>query len=191
VAAFTTPSEPALAELVGTFDAFVPEAAGLLSWAVRDRDGARARLARRYWRWAAHETRATGGHGPGSPPAELAAHGAWLLLEACGAAFDPSSGAAGGLRLFDELWLREPLARAFRARGAEDPLAWRLAARVRAMLAHPHVARAGEGERAWPEFLADADARFAAGLPAGAHREEAPDWLALAPSLASEETQVG
>src|SRR6185436_15393021 len=107
---------------------------------------------------------------------ERAAHSSWLLLDACGAAFDPGAPAARGLQLFDVLSLREPLANAFRVHGAEGDLAWRLAARVRALLAHPDVHAGGE---AWQAFLADDDARFAAGIAPGEEPRVPPAWLAL------------
>jgi hypothetical protein len=108
--------------------------------------------------------------------AERAAHAAWLLLEGCGAKFEPAASASRGLRLFDELSLRETLANAFRALGAEGDLAWRLAARVRALLAHPDAHAGGE---AWRAFLADDDARFAAGVAPGEDPRVPPAWLAL------------
>ena len=109
-------------------------------------------------------------------PAERAAHSAWLLLESCGATFEPAAAAARGVRLFDELSLREPLASAFRTHGAEGDLAWRLAARVRAMLAHPGAHAGGEP---WLAFLADPDACFAAGIAPGEDPSEPPAWLEL------------
>jgi len=108
--------------------------------------------------------------------AERAAHAGWLMLEGCGAMFEPGAGASRGLRLFDELSLREPLAEALRALGAEGDMPWRLAARVRAMLAHPDAHAGGE---AWRTFLADDDARFAAGMAPGELPERAPAWLEL------------
>lgn len=115
----------------------------------------------RLWRW-------TG--------AERAAHTAWLLLEACGAVFEPEAAPARGLRLFDVLALREPLANAFRRHGAEGDEAWRLAARVRALLAHADARSGGE---AWRRFLDDEDARFAAGVALGENPLEPVAWSEL------------
>lgn len=111
--------------------------------------------------------------------AERAAQAAWLLLEACGTTFGPEDPRAASLRLFDELRLREPLARAFHAHGAEGDHLWRLAARVRALLAHAAAgaARATAGDRA--AFLADPDARFAANLREDAPFTRVPEWLTL------------
>jgi hypothetical protein len=111
-----------------------------------------------------------------SAPAERAAHAAWLWLEACGAAFDPGEPAARALRMFDELRLREPLASALRAHGAEGDHAWRLAARVRALLAHGGAETDGAS---WQAFLADEDARFAAGLTPGDMPRVPPAWWEL------------
>ncbi|MFM8559650.1 MAG: hypothetical protein ACKOC6_08645, partial [bacterium] len=62
-----------------------------------------------------------------------------------------------------------------RAHGAETEYAWRLAARVRARLAHSGAT--SDPER-WAAFLADPDARWAAGLGAAATPADAPAWLA-------------
>jgi glycosidase len=166
VAAYADHTSAARAALLDALEPLAREAAARLTWPAPDSGRARRRLAGRLGTWAA--LRAETG------PAERAAHAAWLLLEACGAAFDPEPAAAGrALRLFDELRLREPLASAVRAHHAEAGEAWRLAARVRALLAHP------DAPADWPAFLADEDARFAAGLDAGASRTEAPGWLEL------------
>jgi len=68
------------------------------------------------------------------------------------------------------------VARAARAHGAEGEDAWRLAARTRALLAHPE---AGADAKAWSAFLADDDARYAVGLAQDASATEAPGWLLL------------
>jgi len=152
------------------FDRLTREGERLLSWPARDRAAARARLAARLERWhgLAGAARGTG--------AERAAHEAWLLLEGCGEAFTPGRGCASGLRLFDELSLRDAVARAARAHGAEGEASWRLAARVRVLLAYPDAI----AERApWRALLADDDARYAAGLAEDATPKEAPAWLAL------------
>ncbi len=112
-------------------------------------------------------------------PAEVAAHAAWLLLEASAAAYADPSSATMALRLFDELRLREPLANALREHGASGDHAWRLAARVRAMLAHPAATAIPRTTARWQALLADADARFAAGIDADARPEDAPDWLSI------------
>jgi hypothetical protein len=168
------------------FDAIVAEAGRRLSWPAARANEARTRFASRLSRWHAVEgsTRGTG--------AERAASEAWLLIEACGAAFDMmrASGApfdmgrasdspvpsSAALRLFDELWLRDAVARAARSHGAEGEEAWRLAARVRTLLAHPDAAA---DPRAWRALLADDDARYAAGVPADAAVAAAPAWLGL------------
>ena len=129
----------------------------------------------------AADGRMSAGRPPGTRPSpwsapERAAHTAWLLLEASGAAFDPEAAVERGLQLFDVQSLRQPLANAFRAHGAEGDLAWRLAARVRALLAHPDAHAGGEALRA---FLADDDARFAAGIAPGEDPSVPPAWLAL------------
>ncbi len=116
---------------------------------------------------------------PPAPAAERVAHEAWLVLEACGEAFAGSPGPPAALRLFDELRLREAIVRAVRARGAEGDHAWRLAARVRALLAHPRAVAPDAKLADWQVFLADADARFAAGLPEVADPADAPAWLAF------------
>ena len=59
---------------------------------------------------------------------------AWALADAL--ATDAGSGAA---HLFDELHLRSALAEIFSSLGAEGKNSWRLAARVRVLLAHPRV----------------------------------------------------
>src|SRR5262245_17572869 len=182
VARLAGSADAAAGALLDTFDALLPEASARLSWPARDRDGARARLARRFRRLAA--TAAADREGA---PAERAAHAAWLLLEGAGAAFESTPDAVPGLRLFDELWLREPIARGLRAHGADEPLSWRLAARVRALLAHPRIVAGPGTSDEWRAFLADDDARFAAGLSATAPLREAPEWLALPGHLASEE----
>jgi hypothetical protein len=87
-----------------------------------------------------------------------------------------------GVRLFDALGLRAIVAEAARARGADSEHGWRLAARVRALLAHPRaLADAG----AWSALVADADAAWAAGLEPGATTAQAPDWLDLPARLAA------
>jgi hypothetical protein len=151
------------------FDALVGEAERRLSWPAAGTAAARARLAVRLRRWHGLEVSARG------TGAERAAAEAWLLLEACGVAFAPT-GSGGGLRLFDELWLRDAVARAARAHGAEEEDAWRNAARVRALLAHPD---AGTELRSWRVLLGDDDARYAAGLSEDAAATEAPGWLRL------------
>ena len=152
------------------FESLVREAERRLSWPASGLTAARARFAARLKRW----------HGLAGPArgsgAERAAGEAWLLLEGCGAAFTAADGQAAGLRLFDELWLRDAVARAARAHGAEGEDAWRLAARTRALLAHPE---AGADAKAWSAFLADDDARYAVGLAQDASATEAPGWLLL------------
>jgi len=151
------------------FDALVGEAERRLSWPAAGTGAARARLAVRLRRWHGLDVSARG------TGAERVAAEAWLLLEACGVAFAPT-GSSGGLRLFDELWLRDAVARAARAHGAEEEDAWRNAARVRALLAHPD---AGTELRSWRVLLGDDDARYAAGLSEDAAATEAPGWLRL------------
>ena len=173
------------------FDALVREAGRLLSWPTPGESAARARFASRLGRWHALDDEARGAG------AERSAGEAWLLLEACAAAFvaaAPDGVEAPGvrsaaLRLFDELSLRDAVARATRAHGAEDEDAWRLAARVRTLLAHPDVgrvapARAGEAPAAWRALLADDDARYAAQLAEDAPAADAPAWLTLPVRLA-------
>jgi glycosidase len=151
------------------FDALVGEAERRLSWPAAGTAAARARLAVRLRRWHGLDVSARG------TGAERVAAEAWLLLEACGVAFAPT-GSSGGLRLFDELLLRDAVARAARAHGAEEEDAWRNAARVRALLAHPD---AGTELRSWRVLLGDDDARYAAGLSEDAAATEAPGWLRL------------
>ena len=168
----------------------VAEAGTRLSWAAGDRERAAERLGERLAaldrldaeaapRPAADHVSAgeasVASPSPWSAP-ERAAHSAWLLLEACGAAFDPAAAAARALQLFDALSLRAPLANAFRAHGAEGDGAWRLAARVRALLAHPDVSTDRE---AWQRFLDDDDARFAAGWAPGEVPRTPPAWSEL------------
>src|SRR5262249_14762044 len=62
---------------------------------------------------------------------------------------DTSTAALEGVRLFDELSMREAIARALRDRGAEGERAWRLAARVRALLAHPRAGSATATSEEW------------------------------------------
>jgi glycosidase len=83
------------------------------------------------------------------------------------------------LRLYDELSLREAIARAARAHGAEVEHSWRLAARVRALLAHPHAVSRSAGARSWQALLDDDDARYALGLGDDASVARAPAWLWL------------
>jgi hypothetical protein len=187
------------------FDALVLEAERRLSWRASETAAARARFAARLGRWHALEGTARGAG------AERAASEAWLLLEACGNAFaagaeapvrgarEPraavaaaagdgsATGPAAALRLFDELLLRDAVARAARGHGVEGEDAWRLAARVRAMLAHPD---AGANAQAWRALLADEDARYAAGLGEDATAAEAPRWLRL-PSNVTEPSTPG
>jgi hypothetical protein len=91
------------------------------------------------------------------------------------------AGRPGGsaLRLYDELSLREAIARAARAHGAEGEHSWRLAARVRALLAHPHAVSRSAGAGSWQALLADDDARYALGLGDDASIAKAPAWLWL------------
>jgi hypothetical protein len=172
---------------LGAYDALVGEAERRLSWPAAT-GAARARFAARLSRWHALEGSVRGSG------AERAASEAWLLLEACGAAFAPSRPAAGTteyagvparLRLFDELWLRDAVARAARAHGAEGEDAWRLAARVRALLAHPDAAT---DERAWRALLADDDARFATGASSETEVAAAPAWLRIPPRVEERST---
>ena len=134
-----------------------------------------ARLAR--WHALAGTARGKG--------AERAANEAWLLLEACAGAFATATLPAPGVRLFDELSLRDAVARAARAHGAESEAAWRLAARVRALLAHPEP---GRDATTWRALLADDDARYAAGLAEDADAAEAPGWLSLPSRLTAPAT---
>jgi hypothetical protein len=119
-------------------------------------------------------------------PAERAAHRAWLLLEAAGHELDARG--AAGTRLFDELRLRGALAEGLRSHGAADELAWRLAARVRALLAHPHAGDEAPAGQAWDAFVRDTDAAFAAGIAPGATPASAgspPAWVSLPGRLGS------
>ncbi len=120
-----------------------------------------------------------------TPAAERAAHETWLLLEACGEALAASPGPPAELRLYDELRLREAVVKVVRARGAEGDHAWRLAARVRTLLAHPLAVAPASKAAHWQALLADDDARFAAGLPEDARPADAPAWLALPARLES------
>jgi hypothetical protein len=104
---------------------------------------------------------------------EYTASTAWRLLVAAGSAFG-TTGPGASLRLFDELRLRNTIAAVARDAGADSEYSWRLAARVRARLAHDLAAA---DENGWARFLLDDDARFAAGLEADAMREEAPTWI--------------
>ena len=111
--------------------------------------------------------------------AETAAQVAWRFLAVAGAAFD-RSGPTAAVRLFDELRLRSVVAAGTQAHGADSAYAWRLAAQVRAQLAHPH---ARYDQDAWQRFVSDPDARFAAGLDEHATMADAPAWLPQAGHL--------
>ena len=65
-------------------------------------------------------------------------------------------------------------------------LAWRLAARVRTLLAHPRAGASPVRESDWQALLADADARFATGLTLDAVPADAPEWLSLPMKFASQ-----
>jgi hypothetical protein len=117
--------------------------------------------------------------GGAETPTEPAAHAAWVLLEATGGAFDPRAPHGMALRLFDELRLREPLGRALQALGAEGDHAWRLAARVRALLVHAGAGGDSATAADRDAFLLDPDARFAAGLRDDQLPDELPEWLTL------------
>ena len=119
------------------------------------------------------------------PAAERGADLIWLVLECCGHALAPDFASDAGVRLYDALRLREAVTDATREQAAEGEQAWRLAARVRALLAHPAAHGAGGRDDAWLQLLADADARWAAGLSADATPVQAPDWLALPARLES------
>ncbi len=164
--AFAIPDDatPALRreQAVRALETLVREAARLLAWPVNQRD------------LGAHLREALEADPTSEPAAEQVAQLTWRLLRAAGAAFD-DSGAAASLRLFDELRLRNTIAGLARAAGADSEYAWRLAARVRARLAHTEAAR---DAAAWARFLSDPDARFAAGLASDATRDEAPAWIA-------------
>src|SRR5262249_20661222 len=169
---------------LGAFDALCGEAARLLSRPLVDGAGARARYAERWQRFQALA-------GPARDfPAERAASEAWLLLEGCGGAFargaDTSTAALEGVRLFDELSMREAIARALRDRGAEGERAWRLAARVRALLAHPRAGSATATREEWQALLADDDARYAGELGEDTPHARAPAWLMLPSRLEGE-----
>jgi glycosidase len=126
--------------------------------------------------------------GPGARDAEHLVVTAWLLLESLGAAYESEYPAEMGVRLFDALGLRDIVAEAARARGADGEHSWRLAARVRALLAHPEAVA---DATAWAALVADADAAWAAGLTPGATPGHAPDWLSLpARLLGSSRTQA-
>jgi glycosidase len=101
---------------------------------------------------------------------------AWLLVECLGAAYESEVPAEMGVRLYDALGLRASVAEAARARGADGEHSWQLAARVRALLAHPEAATE---PTAWSALMADPDAAWAAGLTPGATPGQAPDWLRL------------
>jgi len=82
---------------------------------------------------------------------------AWLLLRELPAALGVSPALA--VRLFDELHLRSALSEAFTALGIEGEDIWRLAARVRILLAHPS-AEAIKTDAFWR----DPDVRWLTGL---------------------------
>jgi glycosidase len=107
---------------------------------------------------------------------------AWLLIESLATAYEPVRTQAMGVRLYDELGLRDVVAEAARAHGADGEYSWRLAARTRALLAHPE-ATASPG--AWALVVADADALWAAGLTPTSQITEAPAWLRLPLELAA------
>jgi hypothetical protein len=160
--------------ILRAFDGLRAEAERLLSWPPHASAVARLRLAERLERLDALQ-----------PPADAALHQravarAWLLLEGAGAAFVRGAPETPpGTRLFDELRLREPIARAMRLLGAEGERAWRLAAGVRTLLAHPRAASADGTPEEWRALLADPDARYAAELDEDTPRADAPAWLKL------------
>ena len=121
-----------------------------------DRSAAAERFAERLARF----------HAIGSLPAaaEQATCIAWLLVEAVGHAFSPEAAPAAGLGVFDTLRLRSAVAEGVRAHGAHGEHAWRLAARVRVLLVHPHAFAAAPDGAAWRDLLADPDARYALAL---------------------------
>jgi glycosidase len=165
-------------------DALLREARALLSLApaapatpiASSTPSARARFSERFDHL---ETLVAGSTKAETTPAEQAAHLAWLLLESCGFAIAPAAPRDAGLRLFDELRLREPLGRALHAHGAEGDHAWRLAARVRALLAHAAAGGDAAGDADRRAFLADPDARFAAAIAEDTPAAKLPEWLAL------------
>ncbi len=115
-------------------------------------------------------------------PAETAARVAWHLLAVTGEAFAPEGADDMAMRIFDTLQLRTAIAEGLRAHGTDSEYAWRLAARVRALLAHP---AATTDDAAWQRLLEDDDARWGAALSADAKRDDAPPWLQLPARLAA------
>jgi hypothetical protein len=85
---------------------------------------------------------------------------AWLLIESL--APSTAEGGANAAALFDRLHLRTALADAFSSLGAERQTAWRIAARVRLLLANPAVDSL-EALGA-PALWEDPDVRWFAGL---------------------------
>ena len=110
------------------------------------------------------------------PAAERATRIAWYVLATAGECFAPAAAPDEAVRLFDTLLLRTAIADGLRAHGADSEYAWRLAARVRAWLAHP---AATLDDAAWQRLMEDDDARWGAALAADAVRADAPDWLSL------------
>jgi hypothetical protein len=88
---------------------------------------------------------------------------AWIAIEALGQSADPIAPGAAALRLFDHLGLREVIAHAMERLGAEDEEPWRIAARIRASIAHASAIPGLEHGDAY-EWLRDPDAAWAAGV---------------------------
>ena len=163
----TTPTAVFRDEAGRMLDAFVARTARLLTRPAPDPTAA-TRLRARLTSDLAASTDATS-----ETAAEHAAEVAWHVLAVAGEAFDRANPATAA-RLFDDLRLRSVVAAGAQAHGADSAYAWRLAARVRAQLAHPYARTDAD---AWRRFLADPDARYAADLSEDATPEQAPTWL--------------
>ena len=95
---------------------------------------------------------------------------AWCVLELLAESFNPEEPALAGVDLFDQLRLREPIARSFEALGFEGEEAWRAAARIKVgLLTEQEGAKAIEVPSAEMENAASAgDESATTGVVAGA-----------------------
>ena len=113
---------------------------------------------------------------------------AWLMIESM------ASNTGGTIALFDRLQLRSGLSEAFRSVGVEGDNVWRMAARIRVLLANPKITTAAQ--LASPNLWEDPDFRWLACLSQSSSVtyvnkecfEEMVWWLQLPRLLAEEDT---